>query len=629
MICPRCKENVMDGSSFCVKCGYNFNANNNQQMSNPMMNNGGMFVNNGNVSNNGMNNNVNNYSNNFNNNLNSNVSYGNNNSNNDTFKEKKNGNKVVIAVIVIILVGVVGFFGYKFFTGKIDGNSGLNNKDDYNDDYNDDSSIIASDLLTNIDSMYAVFNYKGKQISDFIYTTNEEGFKYGSAVVYNKDGAFLIDGRGKQLTKPGEYSKFSLINVLYDVKPGNSNDKTSGYYLSAKGKKLFSKDEYEIVKSGYFYAPFSIVKNIKTNEISYVGSTGEIIATISSNNISKTPEFLYEERTGYLSIYYGNKNYIIDVNNNKLLLSSFESENQYCTATYNDNTKLLIVSLCNTYEKTGKKFYYAFRDNKAINSDDFENKCYKSAINISPKGDHTVCSGYIFDKDLKNIGKVKDYNYIIDFNNYIKNGVVYKDGKEVKSLSCLRVISDDGFSVDGFYHLKSLNNSKCNGDGLISLYDSSGNKIENSSYYYLYDFDENGLAFAGDKDKNFFLINKKGEKISDNYSNLKLKGKYYVVTSNGKKGIVDTNGKLVVPCEYDEADVVYKFGIPIAELYNRKDGKFNYLIKKLDDNKEIYKGNASVKLGDIHMLVYDSDSGINSYYSYYTGKKFYEFCIYR
>lgn len=566
--------------------------------------------------------NNNNYSNGFNNSLNSNVNYGDNNSNNNVFKEKKNGSKTVIALVIVVLVGIVGFFGYKLFTGKNGGGFG-------NNDVDDDSSIVAADLLTNIDGKYAIYNYKGKKISDFIYTTNEQGFRYGSAVVYNEDGGFLVDGRGKQLTKPGEYSKFSLINVLYDVKPGSSNDKTSGYYLSTKGKRLFSKDEYEIVKSGYFYAPFSIVKNIKTNDISYIGSDGEIVATISNNGISKEPEFVYIEGTGYLSIYYGNKNYIIDVKNSKLLLDSFASENQYCTATYNDNTKLLIVALCNTYEKDGKRFYYAFKENKAVDYDDFEKRCYKATLNISTKGDYTVCSGYIYDKDLKNIGKVSDYNYIIDFNNYIKNSVVYKDGKEVKSLSCLRVMSDDKFSVDGFYHLKSLDNTKCKGDGLISLYDSSGNKIENSSYYYLYDFDENGLAFAGDKDKNFFLINKKGEKISDNYSNLKLKGKYYVVTSNGKKGIIDTNGKLVVPCEYDEADVVYKFGIPIAELYNRNGVEFDHLIKKLDDNKEIYKGTSSVKLGEVHMLVYDSDSGINSYYSYYTGKKFYEFSIYR
>ena len=476
--------------------------------------------------------------------------------------------------------------------------------------------------------MHALFNYKGKQLSDFIYLTNDEGFNYGSAVVYTKDGAFLIDGRGKQLTKPGEYSKFSLINVLYSVKPGNSNDKSSGYYLSTKGKKLFSKDEYEIVNTGYFYAPFSVVKNIKTNDISYISSNGDIIATMPSNGTSKDPEFVYSKEKGYLSIYYGNKNNIVDVNNSKLLLSSFESENQYCTATYNDATKLLIVALCNTNQKEGKKFYYAFRDNKAINSEDFENKCFSSVISITPKGDHTVCSGYVFDKDLKNVGKTKDYNYIIDFNNYIKNGVVYKDGKEVNKLSCLRVMSNNGFSNDGFYHLRSIkNNTNCDGDGLPYLYDSSGNRIV--SYYYLYDFDKNGLAFAGDKDKNFFLINKKGEKISDNYNNLKVSGRYYIVTLNGKKGIVDTNGKLVVPCEYVDIEIEYRFDIPIAMLYNERNYGSNFVIKKLDDGKEIYKGSASAKLDDVYINIYDSNTGFNIYYSYYTGKEFYRYNIHR
>ncbi len=71
---------------------------------------------------------------------------------------------------------------------------------------------------------------------------------------------------------------------------------------------------------------------------------------------------------------------------------------------------------------------------------------------------------------------------------------------------------------------------------------------------------------------------------------------------------MDTNGKLVVPCEYDEADVVYKFGIPIAELYNRKDGKFNYLIKKLDDNK-VFNDNTLV----IYNVYNNYDNLINSF----------------
>ena len=606
MICPRCKENVMDGSSFCVKCGYNFNANNNQQMSNQ--------VNNNTVPNN---------ANNFNNNLNSNVN-GNNSTNNNLFNENKKGNnKIVIGVIAVALVSTVGFFGYKFFTNK-NGGTGINNG---NNNY--DSTTIGTSLIPNENDMYAIFNYKGNKVTDFIYSSiDENGFRYGSAIVSEKGGSFLVSEGGKELTKPGEYSRLYMYNVLYDAEVKDSD--SLGYYLSTKGKRLFSKDEYEIVKTDYFNVPFSIVKNIKTNEISCVGSNGEILATMPSNGSTINPTFKYSEKKGYLSVFYGNKSYIIDINNNKLL-SSFSSNDQYCFNSYNENTKLLITSLCNTYDKKGKRYYMAFKDNKDISSNDFDTKCSNSSYGISFKDDNTICSGYgyIFDKDLKYIGSVRDYNYIIDFNNYIKDGKVYKNGNEVKTLSCLQVVANDNrISVDGFYHLRSLKNSKCNGDGLISLYDVSGNKVSNSSYYYMYDFDDNGLAIAGDKDRKFFLINKKGEKISDSYDKVELSNKYYIVTLNNKKGVVDTNGKLVVPCDYSNITINSRFDLSIAELYNNVNGNVSCVIKNLNDNKEIYSGtNTSVILYQNYLNVYDSDNRVNIYYSYYTGKEFHRLKI--
>lgn len=596
MICPRCKGNVMDGSTSCVKCGYNFSMNSNQ---NNMVNNNQMMNNN------------------FNNNLNSNVSYGNNNSN-DVFKEKKSGNKAIIIVIVVLLVGVVGFFGYKFFTGRSSGELDINNKDD-------DSSYNSADLLFNPKKYaYAIFDYKGKKITDFIFSTNEKGFNFGAAVVNDGSGHFLVDTKGKKITKPGEYSRYVLYNVLYDTKSINSKDSDINYYLSTKGKRLFSQDEYKIVTPGDMEGEFAIVKNLKNNDISYVNVDGDILITIPSNGVTADPEFDYSpDYSDYLSIYYGNKNYIIDFKNNKVVLNGFASSNQYCAASYNDNTKLLVTYLCNTYDEDGKKFFYAFKNNKEVNSNEFENKCFKSKSYVKAKENKVLCGEYIFDDNLKYIDNTNNYNYIIDFNNYIKDGDVYKDGKKVKSLSCLKVMSDDKFSKDGFYHLKSLDNSRCNGDGLISLYDSSGNKLENS-YYYLYDFDENGLAYAGNKDRNYFLINKKSEKISDNYQGFNRNGKYYVVTLNDKKGIVDTNGKLVVPCEYDEIEIYYRFDRTFAELIIRGD---KHLVKNLTENKDIYEGKGYIRFKDVHLHINDSDTGLNSYYSYYTGKKFYEFNV--
>lgn len=253
MICPRCKENVLDGSSYCVKCGYNFNMNNNQ---NNMVGNN-QQPNNQMVNNNQMNSNVNNYSNNFNNNLNGNINYGNNDSNNnDIFKEKKKGNKAVIAVIAILIVGIVGFFGYKLFTGKT---GGIGTKED-----DEVSFEIKADFIQNNDLKYAIFDYKGKQVTDFIYNyVWMWQFTYGTAVVKNDEGYFIVDQSGKELTKPGEYSDIEINGILYDATYEIDGNSSSGNYLSLKGKKLFSKSEYEIVPPLYSSLTFSLIRNKK------------------------------------------------------------------------------------------------------------------------------------------------------------------------------------------------------------------------------------------------------------------------------------------------------------------------------------------------------------------------------
>lgn len=102
--------------------------------------------------------------------------------------------------------------------------------------------------------------------------------------------------------------------------------------------------------------------------------------------------------------------------------------------------------------------------------------------------------------------------------------------------------------------------------------DSNGNIVIESKYDYT-NFFYNKLAIVK-KNGKYALINKEGNQLEDfEYDNLELKfgydRAYYLVTLEGKKGVLDPDGKLVIPIEYDEIKS-YSRGEFELELGNKK-----------------------------------------------------------
>lgn len=631
MICPRCKENVIGGNTICPKCGYNFSMNGNQDNmvnnnlnnvtnNNQTMNNtGGMFVNNG-VSNNVVNNSSN-YSSNFNNNLNSNISYENSNMS----KEKKKNNKIIIAIIILIILGVLVFFGYKFFTGK---NNDFETKEDGKIGFDAKTSFIQ-----NSDFMYALFDYNGNQITDFIYkyVGIPEFVLYGTAIVSNDDGYFLIDQNGNELTKRGEYSDFELNGTLFDASY-ESDDSDKGYYLTLKGKKLFSKDEYEIVPPMYSFLTFSLVRNKKTKDVSYIDHNGKTVVTIPYKEGEELKYVFYDDKS-FLTIFYNNKSYIFNLNTNKLL-QTIDSKSLYAFDDYDEKDKILIAYNYDFQKNTDDKKYKVFKDGKLIQTDELETKCaylHLTRLHVRFKQDMVVCEYdrssdevYLFDKSFNYIGDTKDYQYILNKDNYIKNHKLYKDEKEVKSLPCLVRGRSSKFNNEDIYFLSpSYASETCDGikNGSGALYDMSGNKISNS-FSYLGNFDSNGLAEASDDLETFSLINKKGEKVITGYVDYKYHDGYYMVKKNGSVGLIDKNGKEIFPCEYTTVEIKNAFGAKIVSLMKYGSPKI-FVAYDLNNNKEIFNGPGTVEFNDTFYSIYDEKKNAEYYYSYSTGKIFF------
>lgn len=622
MICPRCKENVLDGSSFCVKCGYNFNMNNNQ---NNMVGNN-QQPNNQMVNNNQMNSNVNNYSNNFNNNLNGNINYGNNDSNNnDIFKEKKKGNKAVIAVIAILIVGIVGFFGYKLFTGKT---GGIGTKED-----DEVSFEIKADFIQNNDLKYAIFDYKGKQVTDFIYNyVWMWQFTYGTAVVKNDEGYFIVDQSGKELTKPGEYSDIEINGILYDATYETDGNSSSGNYLSLKGKKLFSKSEYEIVPPLYSSLTFSLIRNKKTKDVSFIDHNGKTVVTIPYKD-GEELKYVFSDDKRFLTLFYNNKSYIFNLNTNELL-QTIDFKSLYAFDGYDEGDKILITYNVNFKENKDDKIYKVFKNGKLIETEELETKCATTHLHrfhVTFKQGMVVCEYdlgdemYMFDKSFKYLGDTKDYLYILDKDNYIKDHKIYKDGKEVKSIPCLVRGRSDKFNDEDMYFLApSYSARTCDGikEGFGALYDKSGNKINNNNFSYLGKFDSNGLAEASDDSKTVSLINKKGEKVITGYMEYKYFDGYYMVKKNNQVGLIDKDGKEIFPCEYSTVDIRSSFGTKIVSLMKYGSTKMS-IAYDLKNNKEIFNDAGVVSFGNTYYSIYDEKKNTDYYYSYSTGEMFF------
>lgn len=71
---------------------------------------------------------------------------------------------------------------------------------------------------------------------------------------------------------------------------------------------------------------------------------------------------------------------------------------------------------------------------------------------------------------------------------------------------------------------------------------------------------ENGIAIAKTEDASLYLLNSSGELISSSgFEKIcRLKDGYLLVETKGKKGVLETNGTILLPMEYDQIEVVSK-----------------------------------------------------------------------
>ena len=466
-------------------------------------------------------------------------------------------NKLIIFGVIGVVVVIVGFIFSTFVLNHNDKNTG--------------SSTTVKSLLdtnaffikSNTVDKYALFNIDGDKITDFIYD-DVNNFYNGTALVKKDNKYGLINTQGKTVV---DYDKYDYISTnsggLYLV-----HDDKGDYLIDAKGKQVYTyktdtKEHHSFLETDlYSYA-------IDGNKIIVFNYTGKKMKEYTLNKEADAlDDYFGDWNDQYSSIYYDGYLTIFDndkfteVFNGKvdypyvLKLVAYDGQTfvlepvTYSDADYGRNRKTAFVY--------NNKF--ADLEYESITSDQMGNGTYYL------KGRSLADNKYYYIKKDGSKWGLASETYVLSENDYAispsgSNTYVefYSDGKKSSKIENA-YLRDIGIKGNYLVHLKNDNYK-------LTWYDRLGNRVLDKSYGELSLLDENNRAIASDeKDSKEYLIDEKGNKISDEYDEIRLihdsdssvvPTDYYSVELDGKYGVIDKNGNKIIDLKYaDRLDTV-------------------------------------------------------------------------
>ncbi len=520
----------------------------------------------------------------------------------DNNSKNNNAKKIIIIVVSIFLAGVIIFFATKLLF-----------KDKINETVFGEENSPAF-FLKNKDSKYALFSDEGKQLTEFIYT-DVGSFKNGTADVQIDDEYGIINTSGKMTVPLGKYEYIFPENGLYKV----SQDKNDTYIhnlINGHGKVLYNLDEVEL--KSYIAAPILIIELKKDKKYKVLNAKGKEVLSFAMVN-DKEP--IVSEDNGFVSVFYNGKNWIFNKNAEKEIVA-FDSEFAYCINGYPTDESLITLNTCGSGAPE-KMAYKIVKNGKVY---DKSNECSR----VFKIQDTLICEKdnykeYLLDSNL-NITIERSKASYIDSDNYaVNNGTTskgvdfYQNGKLVKNVPCkLLKTTSNKLNID-IYLLK--NDRSCDGKlNSYEYYKSNGEKLIDKSFYNANEFDLNGLAKVGDQASIFYLIDKTGNKVSGDYSNIYTHDGYYTMKNKELLwGILDKNGKEILPPKYLSIGIKDNNGKTYG-LIETTDSK--YIVYDLENNKELLNLDSKPNLDNSHYIKVSSN-GKTQYYTY-DGKLFYE-----
>lgn len=510
----------------------------------------------------------------------------------------KKFNKKLLLIIPIIIIAVVLLLVLK--KGKTTKNI-------------DELGYSPAFFLGNSENKYAVFNDDGKRLTDFEFEIISD-FTNGAAIVKKGDAYGLVNINGKMVVDFGKYTNISKTAGMFKVK----TEDYKYYLIDANGKLLYDLENKDLTT---FIADdsYSILKDKDSKKYKVLDREGkEIISFPINENEENSPVANAED--GYVSVFYDKKNYIIDVSSREQIVS-FDADLHYCVNAVKEDGKIITLNSCiGMFTRQDKTYYKFIKDGKLYDLTDKCEKVYYADGNLTCSNENKI--NILNSKN--ELGLDINGKAYIDSDNYAMlksgsfNGVdFYNNGEVVKNVAC-RTLKETGH-VNGFYILGTYFSRPCGTEsGTYEYYNSKGENEFDKSFKFADEFKETGLAKVSEDKQNYYLINKEGNKVSEDYSNIVLSNGMYIVTKDKLKGLVDETGKELVKCEYTAINVTTRHNKKYAVLTS-EDSK--YTIYELESKKEILKSDTTPSL-DTHYITITKD-GQKQYYTY-SGKMFYE-----
>lgn len=588
MICSKCGTKNNEGEKFCIKCGNNFEGeklNISQQSNNDLIQND--ICNNGNVNNSILSNTSNNLAdvNRINNKLNL------------LFKPKM----LFIFIgcgILLVTIGVAISNVSKIGVKNNSNSTKLNNNTSF--------------FVKNKENKYALFNQKGKKLTDFDFSVASE-IVNDTAIVYKDDKVGIISGNGKMIASFGKYDEILRKGSFYKVTKNESE-----YLIDSKGKNIFNLKNMQVFDYMYVYN-FVILKNEETNKYIIVDSKGKDIYSFPV--VKNSDKIKVSEEDGFASIYYNNKNYILNIDKKKLI-TSFDDVDRFCISDiFNNRNSLLISSCASFFSEPTRDSYKVIEKGKVIDLD-------KECDSIGRDSEKIICTSngkdYFLDDNYKKVSEASYTAFDNEFN-YVRNnyqddeGVnFYNDGKIIKHIPCSS-LGKDGFMPNGLFIL-AANDSKCGTKPRIyNFYKSNGEKAFDKGFKSILKIDKNNNYIVSEDDIYYYLIDEKGNQKSEKYTKIKFSGDFYIITKDTGTGMLDKTGKEIIPCNYSDIRTFLANEKKYAKLLKKDSSVVVYDLWK---QKEVFSSSEDINTLNYYIEV--NSSGKRQLYSYITGKLFYE-----
>lgn len=484
------------------------------------------------------------------------------------------------------------------------------------------SQKLHSFFIKNNDKQYALYNPKGKQLTEFCF--KEQGTFYNEVAVVRKDNKYaIINEEGNIIVGYDVYKTIKQYTFMF---VGTKEDGTKEI-IDYKGKVW--SDYTDINKSTE-----NIACLIKGDNIEIINSELKHIATLptqkNSTYIVATEKdnyayiYLYEDKIGYLIDMNKQDKYLkfnqvynieaVDTKQNAIVLS--HSYRKYSTSNYEDVDEVLVLKDFKTIYKNNEKFQI-----KSILTHNFKTK---------------FMDNYVYIEGLKKLVCLSNGNET-DFSKY----------------NFVSFITPDTYAVTlektaEFFVNSKLVNTVDKTSEIYSLEDVYyGRESEYSNYYYIYKKD--GTLLNDKKYKNidninsytilketekYYIVDKNFNKITEECLSIQTKSaklgtneyeEYFVMYSDSKKNLklLDKNMKTVFNYTSPDDDIGYisldmhngqlyvtmNFTASKARVYNANSNK---LISDIDSKWEGEKDYYTVEKGDT-----------KTYYSYIGDKAFY------